>query len=214
VVLGNFYLDIIKDRIYTTRVDSVPRRSAQTALYYISESFVRWIAPILSFTADEIWEYLPGDRDESVFLDEWYQAVPALPDSDNKTWNQIIAVRVECSKVLERLRVNGSIGSSLDAEVTIYCSGEKQTALNSVEDELRYVLITSYAGVCSLDDRPEDAIKSEIEGVWIKAVVSGHEKCVRCWHHREDVGSHGKHPDLCLRCVENVDGQGEQRHHA
>ena len=214
VVLGNFYLDIIKDRIYTTRVDSLARRSSQTVLYHIAECFVRWIAPVLSFTAEEIWGYLPGEHDDSVFLGEWYNGIPALPESDLASWTRIIAVRDEVSKVLEVLRGEGRIGSSLDAEVSIYCDGEYHDALASLHDELRFVMITSYAFVQGLGEKPDEAQQSGIEGVWIHAVASEHDKCVRCWHHRESVAQHDKHPELCSRCVENVEGEGETRRFA
>jgi isoleucyl-tRNA synthetase len=214
VILGNFYLDIIKDRIYTTRIDSLPRRSSQTALFHIAECFVRWISPVLSFTAEEIWGYLPGEHGGSVFLDEWYTGTPELLDSDMESWSRIIAVREEVSKVLEALRGEGKIGSSLDAEVSIYCDGDDHSALASLHDELRFVMITSYAFVQGLGEKPDEAIQSGINGVWIHAVASEHDKCVRCWHHREDVGQDGKHPELCPRCVENVDGEGETRRFA
>jgi isoleucyl-tRNA synthetase len=214
VILGNFYLDIIKDRIYTTQVNSIARRSSQTALYYIAESFVRWIAPILSFTADEIWQHLPGKRPDSVFLDDWYTQFPKLADSDNNAWQKIIAVRDESSKVLERLRSDGLIGSSLDAEVSIYCNNEISNALASLDDELRFVLITSDARVFNIDEKPDDAKQTELEDVWVLATVSEHEKCIRCWHHREDVGNDQNHPQLCLRCVDNVDAAGETRLYA
>ena len=214
VILGNFYLDIIKDRIYTTREDSLPRRSSQTVMYHIAESFVRWIAPVLSFTAEEIWGHLPGDHGDSVFLDEWYQGTPELPESDLESWRRIIAVRDEVTKVLEALRGEGKIGSSLDAEVSIYCDGEDHDALASLHDELRFVMITSYAFVQGLGEKPDDSQQSGIEGVWIHAVASEHDKCVRCWHHRESVGQHDKHLELCSRCVENVDGKGETRRFA
>ncbi|MGY8815351.1 MAG: isoleucine--tRNA ligase [Gammaproteobacteria bacterium] len=214
VILGNFYLDIIKDRIYTTQENSIARRSSQTALYYIAESFVRWIAPILSFTADEIWQHLPGKRSDSVFLDDWYQQIPELADSDDNAWANIIAVRDETSKVLERLRSDGLIGSSLDAEVFIYCDSEIFAALDSLDDELKFVLITSSARVFKLDEKPDGALQTELEDVWILAAVSEHDKCIRCWHHREDVGNDTNHPELCLRCVENIDAKGERRRYA
>ena len=135
-------------------------------------------------------------------------------DSDNSAGQTIIAVRDESSKVLERLRVDGLIGSSLDAEVLVYCVDDTYKALASLEDELRYVFITSHVSSHALDEKPDDAIKTELEGVWIKAVASTYNKCIRCWHHREDVGHDTKHPALCLRCVENVDGEGETRRYA
>ena len=214
VMLGNFYLDIIKDRIYTTRIDSVARRSSQTVMYYIVESFVRWIAPVLSFTAEEIWQHIPGDRDDSVFLDEWYQGIPELTGSDDMVWNRVINIRDEVSKVLERLRIDGLIGSGLDAEVSIYCGDENFQALGTLEDELRYVLITSYASVYGLESKPDDATESSISDVWIKAVPSQHAKCIRCWHHRADVGENKDHPEICPRCVDNVEGEGETRLYA
>jgi isoleucyl-tRNA synthetase len=214
VILGNFYLDIIKDRIYTMPAGSVARRSAQTAMFHIAEAFVRWIAPILSFTADEIWQHLPGSRGKSVFLEEWYQGITVSDGLDNDKWQRIIAVRDEVSKGLERLRVAGEIGSGLDAEVSVYCNDEYKRALSAVQDELRFVMICSYATVDDEASRPDDAAKTDIAGVWIKAIPSAHDKCVRCWHHRADVGSNKVHPELCSRCVENVEGKGEARHYA
>jgi len=214
IILGNFYLDIIKDRIYTMQAGSVARRSAQTTLFHIAEAFVRWIAPILSFTADEIWQHLPGSRGKSVFLEEWYQGLTASASADNGPWQHVIAVRDEVSKGLERLRVAGEIGSGLDAEVSIYCNAEYKRALSAIQDELRFVMICSYATVHDEATRPDDAVATEIAGVWIKAVASAYGKCVRCWHHRADVGSNTTHPELCSRCVENVDGKGEPRYFA
>ena len=214
VILGNFYLDIIKDRIYTMPTASLARRSAQTAMYHIAEAFVRWIAPILSFTADEIWQHLPGPRSESVFLEEWYQGNPVTSAPDSAKWQQVIAVRDEVSKVLERLRVTGGIGSGLDAEILIYSNAVYQRALTSIGDELRFVLICSSAVVSDASNKPDNADTTELEGVWISAVPSTHAKCIRCWHHRPDVGKNPSHTELCLRCVESVDGNGETRHFA
>ena len=223
VTLGGFYLDIIKDRQYTTRSDGRPRRSAQTALYHVVAALVRWIAPVLSFTAEDIWRHMPGQRGESVFLEEWYGPVadwPQGPDAqgmDSAFWEQVIAVREAVSQVLEQLRVTGAIGSSLDAEVALYCSEALYDELAKLQDELRFVLITSSARLYPLADKPADAVAAELEGgdcLWLKAVRSEHGKCVRCWHHREDVGQHPEHPELCGRCVDNVAGQGEARQFA
>jgi len=204
-------LDIIKDRIYTTQKGSIIRRSSQTALYYIAESFVRWIAPILSFTADEIWQHMPGERSDSVFLEEWYQDIPEMMVSDDNVWATIIRVRNEITKILECLREEELIGSSLDAKIIIFCKGETFNALSSLGEELHYVLITSEAELKMVDDKPENAFKTEIEDVWITATVSEYEKCIRCWHHKKDVGNDTNHPKLCLRCVKNIDGEGEKR---
>ncbi|MBI2994037.1 MAG: isoleucine--tRNA ligase [Gammaproteobacteria bacterium] len=214
VTLSSFYLDIIKDRIYTTRADSLPRRSAQTAIFHVTEAFVRWLAPILSFTADEIWQHLPGRTDDSVFLAEWYAGMPGEKEPEGQVWQQIIAVREEVSRELERLRAAGTIGSSLDAEVEIYCNGGVKSSLDSLEDELRFVFITSGARVAVRESRPDDAVASQLQDVWIRALPSPHDKCARCWHHRADVGSNRRHPELCGRCVENVSGEGELRRFA
>lgn len=184
---GEFYLDIIKDRIYTTQTNSIARRSSQTVLYHIVHAFVRWIAPILSFTADEIWQYLPDESTESVFLDEWYQGIPLLENVEDSKWNTIIQVRDEVSRVLEKLRKDDLIGAGLDAEVTLFCGGQMLEHLASLDDEIRFVLITSAANVKSEHERPEDAVESEMSGLWIKAIPSRKDKCVRCWHHREEV---------------------------
>ncbi len=214
IEMGGFYLDIIKDRQYTCQEDSLARRSAQTAMYHIAEAMARWLAPILSFTADEIWEHLPGERSESVFLETWYEELwPLKPDvaMNRDFWDRVIAVREAISKEMERLREKGEIGSSLDAEVEIYCQEELFELLNQLKDELRFVLITSYATVVLYEFCPEDALNTEIEGLKIKVFASEYPKCIRCWHHRRNLGEKSKHPELCDRCRENVDGRGETR---
>jgi len=219
--LGGFYLDIIKDRQYTTQSNSIARRSAQTALYHISEALCRWMAPILSFTAEEIWQTLPGQRSDSVLLESWYENLTGL-DSDSKMdmlfWQTILEIRSAVSKELEPLRADKTIGSSLDAEVSLYVDTELQVMLNSLQQELRFVLITSEARVESLDQADDSCIEAALEssGQTIKIKVSASEntKCVRCWHHREDVGQNQEHPELCGRCIENVTGDGEIRQFA
>ncbi len=218
--LGGFYLDIIKDRQYTTQKNSRPRRSAQTAIHYMLEAMVRWLAPIMSFTAEEIWRHAPGDRSASVFLDGWHDLPGVYPAEEAERhkdlWEQIRAVREDVGRELEKLRAAGSIGSSLDAEVDLYCDEKLSAALTRLDDELRFVLITSYARVHLAQVRPADAEPaSSLSGrLWIGVMPSKHEKCVRCWHHREDVGTHSEHPDICARCVANVTGPGEARHYA
>jgi isoleucyl-tRNA synthetase len=218
VEMGSFYLDIIKDRQYTTPAESLPRRSAQTALYHIIEAMVRWIAPILGFTAEEIWRYLPGSRGASVFLERWYEGLVRIDASDPFSpalWDRVLAVREAVSKELERLRVGGDIGSSLDAEVALYCEGELREALAAFEDELRFVLITSYARVVPLQEAPAHAVNSETPlGLKLVCTPSRYAKCTRCWHHREDVGSSAEHPALCRRCIMNIVGPGEIRRYA
>jgi isoleucyl-tRNA synthetase len=211
VTLGSFYLDVIKDRMYTTPARSVARRSAQTAMYHVAECFVRWLAPILSFTAEEIWGYLPGERAESVFFAEWYAKLPAVTGVDNAEWDRILAVREGVSRELEKLRVAGTIGAALDAEVDLYCDGGMLELLTRFGDELRYIFITSRATALPAVSRPADAVNVLADSVWVCVTRSPHAKCVRCWHHREDVGTHPDHPELCGRCVSNVAGPGETR---
>jgi isoleucyl-tRNA synthetase len=217
IELGSFYLDIIKDRQYTCREDSVPRRSAQTAMYHIAEALVRWLAPILSFTADEIWQYLPGERTDSVFLETWYPGLVALNEEsafNRDFWNQVIRVRDAVGKELERLRERDEIGSSLDAEVSLYCDPDVHPSLAQLDDELRFVLITSYAWALPAAEAPGDAIATELAGLRLKVVASDKIKCTRCWHRRHDVGQTTNHMQLCRRCIDNVAGTGEVRRFA
>jgi isoleucyl-tRNA synthetase len=216
VDLGSFYLDVLKDRQYTCREDGLPRRSGQTAMYHIAEALVRWLAPILSFTADEIWRYLPGERSQSVFLETWYEGLFPLDEAspyNRELWDFVLQVREAVSKELEVLRVRGDIGSSLDAEVELYGSEPVLEKLSRIGDELRFVFITSSATLSPLKGA-ENTLPTDIEGLEVRATASGHAKCVRCWHHRQDVGSHPEHPELCGRCVENVVGPGEPRRYA
>ncbi|MGB5441404.1 MAG: isoleucine--tRNA ligase [Gammaproteobacteria bacterium] len=223
VDMGSFYLDIIKDRQYTTQKDSIPRRSAQTAMYHAIESLVRWLAPILSFTAEEIWQHIPGQRQDSVLLSGWYELPPAyfseseiLREMGVDFWERVILVREAVSKELEKLRIDGQIGSSLDAEVDLYADEDTLHLLQAIDDELRFVLITSSAQVYKYAARPADAVAADVPGMSfaIKVSPSVHAKCIRCWHHREEVGTVVNHPEICGRCIENVDGPGEQRRYA
>ena len=219
VDLGSLYLDIIKDRQYTTGRDSIARRSAQTAMQHILEAMTRWLAPILSFTAEELWRNLPGERGPSVFLTTWYQGLFAVSDEEALNaayWDRLIAVREAVSKELEKLRVAGGIGSGLDAEIDLYSEGELAADLGRISDELRFFLITSYARIQPLAAKPDDATAVQIDGqtLAIQVTPSTHAKCVRCWHHREDVGHNAEHPELCGRCVDNAFGAGEARRFA
>lgn len=213
VDMGGFYLDIIKDRQYTTKADSLARRSAQTALYHVAEAFTRWITPILSYTADELWDALPArEREANVFCTEWYD-FPGCNQTntmDNTYWSLIAEVKSAVNKVIETKRNEGVIGKSLTASVTLYCDGELEQQLNRLQDELRFVLIASAANVSDALI-PEEAVMTEIEGLAVLVSANPDKKCVRCWHQRPEVGSITEHPELCGRCVENVDGAGEQR---
>ncbi len=218
IEMSSLFLDITKDRQYTMPANSRPRRSAQTAAFHILQAMVRWLAPITSFTAEEIWSYLPGEKTDYVLFSQWYTALRELDDNVHisaSDWQQIFIVREAVSKQLEKLRVDDEIGSSLDAEVSIYCQGEWCQVLGKLENELRFVLITSGATVIETDTPPETASAVDGEsGLWIKAEVALHEKCIRCWHHRENVGLNKTHPELCQRCVDNVEGDGEVRDYA
>ncbi|MEE4108726.1 MAG: class I tRNA ligase family protein, partial [Halieaceae bacterium] len=212
-----FYLDIIKDRQYTTQEDSLPRRSAQTALYRIVDAMARWMAPILSFTAEEIWENLPGEREESVFLAGWGAPLLQLGSRDELDaafWEELIAVRGAVNRELESLRSAGELRGSLDATVTLYCKPELLEQLVRLGDELRFVLITSGADARPIGEAPAGASATEIDGLRIVAAAATAQKCERCWHRRDDVGSHPEHPTLCARCVVNVAGPGEERRFA
>jgi isoleucyl-tRNA synthetase len=215
--MGGFYLDIIKDRQYTTRPDSLPRRSAQTALYRIADAMARWMSPVLSFTADEIWENLPGEREDSVHLAHWGEALPRLAAGaalDGAFWEGVIAVRDAVNRQLEVLRGTGAMRGSLDADVTLFCDAALRDQLANLDDELRFVMITSEARLADLAAAPEDAAETALPGLRIVAVAASAEKCERCWHRREDVGTNTAHPTLCARCVSNVEGPGEERHFA
>ena len=206
--LGGFYLDIIKDRQYTTQTDSLARRSAQSALFHISHAMVRWLSPILTFTSEEIWQFLPGASNESVFLQTWYEGLEG--NFDNPVIEASRDINTHLRKELEDMRRNKIIGSSLDAEVDIYCKDDNYQNLLGLKDELRFVFITSEARVNQLSDKPTDA-KEINSSLAIKVEKSDHQKCVRCWHHRPEIGQNMVHQDLCDRCIENVSGEGESR---
>ncbi len=204
--LGGFYLDILKDRLYTSGEDSLARRSAQNALYHITHAITRLMSPILSFTGEEVWAVLTRNNQDSVFVHAWHD-IPVVPDAETlrARWEALREIRSDAQKQLETLRASGVIGSSLAAEVEIHASGNKYTLLKSLDDDLRFVLITSQA-------KAVEAANEAAEKV--HAVASSHEKCERCWHYRADVGSHAEHPALCGRCASNLFGTGEARHYA
>ncbi len=218
VEMGSFYLDIIKDRQYTAKSDSVARRSCQTALYHIVEALVRWMAPIMSFTADEIWGFMPGKRAQYVFTEEWYDGLFGLAEGEpmnDAFWAELLKVRGEVNKVLEQARADKRLGGSLEAAVTLYADGELAARLNSLQDELRFVLLTSAASVAPLAEAPADAQASELlKGLKIAFSTAPGEKCPRCWHYTTDIGLVAEHADICGRCVSNVAGDGEKRNFA
>ena len=208
IELGSFYLDIIKDRQYTCQASSAARRSAQTAMHHVLETLVRWIAPVLCFTADEIWQFLPGERSTSIHLETWYDetSIGYQSDFDDSYWRKMMQVRDQVNQAIEKARCEGVVGSSLEAEVVIYCGEEDKAFLEALADELRFVLITSSASV-QLSEKQEDEIT-------VSVLASAHEKCERCWHRRDDVNANSEYPNICSRCVENIVGEGEQRQFA
>ncbi|HDR1801773.1 TPA: isoleucine--tRNA ligase [Pasteurella multocida] len=211
IEMGSFYLDIIKDRQYTTKADSLARRSCQTALWHIAEALVRWIAPVLSFTADEIWQYIPGERGEFVFTEEFYNGLFALDANEQMNdayWQQVITLRNEVNRVLEQARNDKIIGAALEAELTIYANDTYAPLLAKLQNELRFVLLTSKAEVKPLADA--DVAEGEVKGFAVKVVRSANHKCPRCWHYSDSKDAES----LCSRCDENVNGQGEVRQFA
>ncbi len=214
VDMGSFYLDIIKDRQYTTPVNSNARRSCQTAMYHIVHALTRWLAPILSFTADEIWQAIPGYQGESIFIEQWYQGWPQVDNVRMDDWQQLYAIRDEVNKALENARQTGLIGSALAAEVTLYASPPALTLLTTLGNELRFILITSSAIVRPMNERPVGLMQNDELGVAIDVQASPHPKCSRCWHRCEDVGVDQAHPELCQRCVGNISGNDELRQFA
>ena len=186
-------------------------------MYHIGEALVRWMAPILSFTAEEIWENMPGEREESVLLAQWYDQLQRMPSEDamgDDFWQQIVAVRDAVNKEMEVKRSEGALRGSLDASVALYCGDAAHELLASLDDELRFVLITSEATLLAESEAPATATSTEVPGLKLTVNAATYEKCQRCWHRRPEVGSLAEHPTLCSRCVDNIEGPGEQRHYA
>nr|MCU0869243.1 isoleucine--tRNA ligase [Burkholderiales bacterium] len=201
--LGGFWLDILKDRLYTTAPKSVARRSAQSALWQVTHALLRWMAPVLTFTADEAWGVFTGRSDDSVLFHTWAE-LPADAQADALVarWTTIRAVRAEAQKALEAKRAEGAIGASLQAGVALALAGERHDACAMLGDDLRFVLITSQASVVRVADAATESIT---------VTPLAHAKCGRCWHWRADVGHDPAHPDLCGRCTSNLHGAGEAR---
>ncbi|MGP5119314.1 isoleucine--tRNA ligase [Psychrobacter alimentarius] len=221
--LGSFYLDIIKDRQYTTQTDGQPRRSAQTAIYHIAHALIRWITPILSFTAQEAWEVFHG-ADSYVFTEEWYTFPEfALSDISADDWQRIMLAKDMVNKNIETARGEKIINANLSADVSLYADGAMQESLAKLGEELRFVLITSKATLqpmsaapankVVLDEQTDSDTEASADLVVNVSAATG-TKCVRCWHIRDDIGTDSAHPEICSRCVTNVSGDGEVRHYA
>lgn len=227
--LGSFYLDIIKDRQYTTQTDGQPRRSAQTAIYHITHALIRWITPILTFTAQEAWEVLQGKNGSDagyVFTESWY-VFPEFELSalSNDDWQRIMRAKDMVNKQIETARENKLINANLSADVTLYADGPMYDSLAKLEEELRFVLITSKATLAALSEAPsaineangittEDQSENSVTDLSVNVSAATGTKCVRCWHIRDDIGVDSAHPELCARCVTNVTGNGEVRYYA
>jgi len=185
-------------------------------MYHVAEAMVRWLAPILSFTAEEIWKYLPGARDESVLLATWW-SLPEVQASTEIDWDAVIALKTDVSRELEQLRAAGKLGAPLEAGVDVYLDEVQHRRMAAIGDELRFVLITSSARLLSAAERPADAVLATAvakTGAWITVGVQDAPKCARCWHRRADVGVDPRHPEICGRCVGNLNGPGETRRYA
>jgi isoleucyl-tRNA synthetase len=211
--LSAIYLNVLKDRLYTTGRESLPRRSAQTAMYHILESLVRWIAPVLSYTAEEIWALMPGQREDSVMMSQWYQGLFELDDGeyDRIFWQRTMELINTVNEAIEPLRRDKIIRGSLEATVRVQALDEAHREfLEKWGDELRFILIVSEASIETAGaHESKNCYETSNYRVWIEKNTSN--KCVRCWHQREEVGQSAEHPELCGRCIENVDGEGEER---
>ncbi|UXA52466.1 isoleucine--tRNA ligase [Xanthomonas prunicola] len=204
VDLGSLYLDVTKDRLYTMAEDARGRRSAQSAMYHVAEAFVRWIAPVLSFTAEELWGYLPGKRVDNVLFATWYDGLAPLPADaalSSADVDRLLALREQVAKVLEPMRANGAIGAALEAEITVAADAQTAARWQPLAEELRFLFISGDVTVTA----------ASTDDIFVSAQPTRKAKCVRCWHHQASVGSDPRHPELCSRCVSNIEGPGEQR---
>jgi isoleucyl-tRNA synthetase len=197
--LGAFYLDVLKDRLYTTAANSPARRSAQTALWHITHAMLRWMAPFLSFTAEEAWQVFAPGRSLSIFVETFTDTAGWADEALNAKWSRIREIRELANKVIEDVRASGQLGSSLQANLLITAPAREHALLASLGDALKFVTITSAASL-----REGDALTVEVK-------PSEAVKCERCWHWRDDVGAAAEHPSICSRCVANLYGAGESR---
>ncbi|MBK4764760.1 MAG: isoleucine--tRNA ligase [Pantoea sp. Brub] len=217
VDMGSIYLDIIKDRQYTARKNSLIRRSAQTALWHIIQAFVRWISPIISFTADEIWGYLikiENNKIHCIFSEEWYRSLFDLSKSEkinNDDWNTLLKIRCEVNKIIEQARTNKYIGSSLESSINLYVDMSLSRVLKLLGDELKFFLITSNTKIINYNYADKLAKQSNILNLKIYFCKADGRKCPRCWHYTTDIGQNIQHIDVCQRCYLNMFGEGENR---
>ena len=218
IEMGSFYLDVIKDRQYTAKTNGQAHKSAQTAIYHIVHALVRWMSPILSYTADEIWEATPKTTDLPIQLCEWYTDLSSFKDSDNMGldfWSQMQEVRSEVNRMLEIKRNDDLIKASLEAKITLYADEANHNLLSQLGNELRFLLISSEAELKTIEQKPTTAVESTIAGLFIEIEKLEETKCERCWHRSASVGENTEHPDICSRCVENITTEaGETREFA
>ena len=200
--LGGFYLDVLKDRLYTTAPDSAARRSAQTALWHITHAMLRWMAPFLSFTAEEAWQVFAPGRSVSIFTETYSDTAGWADDALLKKWARLREIREAANKVIEAQRAAGAVGSSLQAELLITAPADDHALLSGLGEDLKFVTITS------------SVVLREGAALAIEARASGARKCERCWHWRDDVGADAAHPTICGRCTSNLFGAGEARRFA
>jgi isoleucyl-tRNA synthetase len=202
--LGAFYLDVLKDRLYTTAPKSLARRSAQTALWHMTHAMLRWMAPFLSFTAEEAWKVFAPEKTGSIFTETYVDVAAWQNEALLDKWKQVREVRDESNRRIEDFRTAGQVGSSLQANVSVSAKPELRELLASLGDDLKFVLITSKADLAAMAEDDPEAFRVTPE-------ASTATKCERCWHYREDVGADAQHPTICGRCTVNLYGAGETR---
>ena len=202
--LGAFYLDVLKDRLYTTAPKSLARRSAQTALWHMTHAMLRWMAPFLSFTAEEAWKVFAPEKAGSIFSETYVDVATWHDEALLDKWKQVRAVREESNRRIEDFRSAGKVGSSLQANVVVAAKPELHALLASLGDDLKFVLITSKADLIAL-------LADDVETFRVVPEASTATKCERCWHYRDDVGMAAAHPTICGRCTTNLYGDGETR---
>lgn len=201
--MGSVYLDVVKDCLYTAKKTGVERRAVQTVLYHVLNALVHWIAPILSFTAEEIWQHIPGRKVDSVFLSTWYDGLQSPADEQMNLYARVMLVRDVVNKTIERARQAGEVGSSLAAKVTVYASPEYWRDLAALGESLRFVFITSGADLLPLSDKPDALALSELDGVAVQVTPIDLPKCARCWH-RVPLSEEAEYTDICPRCVSHL----------
>lgn len=214
IEMGAFYLDILKDRLYTCQKNSLARRSAQTTLYHLCHAMVRWLCPILFFTSDEIWQELRPNKEDELLFQTWYQGLSTLPDNEvlnASYWNNMQKIKSCVDKSIETLRKNNDVGSSLDVQTTLYAEPKLFEQLSLLGDELRFVFITSYAHLKPIKKAPKNVAES-LEGLKIISMPCPFNRCERSWHRREEVGTNPQYPDLDSRSILNAYGEGESRY--